>query len=914
MVCCLRIGRAHGCMESAMDQDDQLFGDEEEELSADGKPAEAGVLEALDALTGIPHLARNLTHAQRVLDRPPKYAPFPASLDERLVTALRARGIEQLYSHQAKAIESALAGRDVVVVTPTASGKTLCFHVPVVQEILARPSSRALFLFPTKALAQDQYTELHDLTHSAGGDIKVYTFDGDTPSNARRAIRMAGHVVLTNPDMLHTGIMPHHTTWIKLFENLRYVVIDEVHHYRGVFGSHVSNVLRRLARICEFYGSHPQFICCSATIANPAEIAETLTGRTFDLIDDNGAPAGEKYFLFYNPPIVNEELGIRRGVVNETRRIATRFLAADVPTIVFARSRMRVEILLTYLRKTMLKLHRNPERIAGYRGGYLPNERRAIEQGVKSGALTGVVSTNALELGIDIGQLKAAIIAGYPGSVASTWQQAGRAGRKSGSSVVVLVASSSPLDQFLITHPSYFFSKAPESAIVNPDNTAVLANHIKCAAFELPFVDGEKFGEVDPTPVLRYLEEQHVVRHSGNKWYWSSDVYPSEGISLRSASSENFVVVNIADKNRIMAEVDYDSAPYMIHTEAIYMHMSQTFYIENLDWDRRTAYARPQQVDYYTDALAKTDIRVIQADLCESFIPSGSEETDEGSEQQTETVEHGTAGTADIPAAKTGTSAAGGGGDLSSTELPAQRLSRGEEYPLSKAPLDAPAASRDVPEYGPDDVRRIYESGQPRRDSGPKTAPDVHVPRLNLSIRNPLLSRNFGEVVVSTLVAKFKKIRFETHENIGYGDVHVPTLEMQTESYWLTFHPESREWMETAGLDLGSGLSGLASLFSNIVPLFVLCDPRDVVSVPMVRSPHDDCPAVYIYDRYPGGIGLSRRIYDIDQQILTAADDLVSHCGCGSGCPSCVGPELEAGASAKLSTRVLLEATRIALS
>lgn len=827
---------------------------------------DSGVYGALLAILGIPHIARNVTHVHHIPERPPRYADFPAELTPAVAEALRQRGITSLYTHQAQAVEAVLAGQDVVVVTPTASGKTLCFNVPVLHELLARPESRALYLFPTKALAQDQYLELHTLAQATGSPIKVYTFDGDTPANARRAIRMAGNLVLTNPDMLHTGILPHHTGWIKLFERLRYVVIDEIHQYRGVFGSHMANVLRRLARVCEFYGTRPQFICCSATVANPRELAETLTDRKFTLVDDNGAPAGEKYFIFYNPPVVNEELGIRRGVVNEARRVAARFLAADVQTIVFARSRMRVEVLLNYLRKTMLKLHRNPNRIAGYRGGYLPNERRLIEQGVKSGEILGVVSTNALELGIDIGQLKAAVIAGYPGSIASTWQQAGRAGRKAEAAVAVLIGSSSPLDQYLIAHPDYFFGNAPESAIVNPDNVAILANHVKCASFELPFTDDETFGDVSPLPVLQYLENEHVLRHAGGKWHWSSDTFPSEGVSLRSASAENFVVVNVADKDRILAEVDYDSAPFLIHTEAIYMHFGQTYYIENLDWDRRTAYARAQASDYYTDALAKTDIRVLQVDLTESIDAQRRLE----------------------PEAPT-------------------RPPREEEFPIVGASSGPPAAA-DYPHYGPEKVRALIEGAQHERTAYEEGHHAPPAPALNLTMPCPAVSRNFGEVVVSTIVAKFKKIRFETHENIGYGDVHVPPLEMQTEAYWLTFAAGTKERMEAAGLDLGAGLGGLATLLSNVIPLFVLCDPRDVVSVPMVRAIHDEMPTLYVYDRYPGGIGLARKVYDLDRQILRAASGILSGCTCSTGCPSCVGPAAELSERGKLSARVLLEA------
>ena len=821
----------------------------------------------LDALLGVRHIRNNIAHIHELPEREPRFAEFPEGLDPRLLDALRSRGYARPYTHQASAIGHALAGRDCVVVTPTASGKTLCFNVPVVQRILDEPEARALYLFPTKALAQDQYLELHELTRAAGGDIKVYTFDGDTPASARKAIRSAGSIVLTNPDMLHTGILPLHTQWIRLFENLRYVVIDEIHTYRGVFGSHVANVLRRLQRICAFYGSRPCFVCASATIANPREITESLLGRRVELVDNNGAPAGRKYFILYNPPVVNEELGIRRGVVNEARRLAARALATEAQTIVFARSRMRVEVLLNYLRKTMRRLHKDPNRVAGYRGGYLPNERRTIEQGVKSGRILGVVSTNALELGIDIGQLRVAIIAGYPGSIASTWQQAGRAGRKAETSLAIMVASSSPLDQYLVGHPGFLFGRAPESAVVNPDHVQIYAEHVKCAAFELPFEDGEPFGGYHPLPLLQYLEDQRILRHTGNRWHWSSDVYPSEHVSLRSASTENFVVVNVTRNNEIMAEVDYDSAPFLIHTEAIYMHLGETYYIDRLDWERRTAYARPQKSDYYTDALSKTDIRVLRVDQSADAFGSPDDDAPDS-----------------------------GGHDVS----PMSRIRSGEEYPLSPKPDAAPPAARDLPPHGPDEVRRAMEDAPAPLDPV-RPAPTVPM------IGQPMLSRNFGEVVVSTLVAKFKKIRFESHENIGYGDVSVPVLETQTEAYWLTLLPETADRLETAGADLGAALSGVATLLAQAAPLHLLCDPSDLRAVPMVRAPHDNLPAIYICDRYPGGIGLARKFFDIDLHVLLAARDILAGCPCGDGCPSCVGPDIELGANAKRGALILLE-------
>src|SRR5229473_1716638 len=407
------------------------------------------------------------------------------------------KGVTQLYSHQAMAAEAVREGRNVVVVTPTASGKTLCYNLPVLNAILENSDARALYLFPTKALAQDQLAELHDLCRRLEDRFGVFTYDGDTPSDARKAIRERGHIVLSNPDMLHTGILPHHTRWQRLFENLRYVVLDELHTYRGVFGSHLANVLRRLRRIARFYGSNPQFICSSATIANPGELATRLADTDFEVIEENGAPAGEKFFIFYNPPVVNRFLGIRRSYINETSRVAQEFLKRNLQTIVFANSRLHTEVLLTYLKQSNPPPPGRADTIRGYRGGYLPGERREIERGLRDGGIRGVVSTNALELGIDIGSLDAAVMAGYPGTIASTWQRAGRAGRRSGSSCAVLVASSAPLDQFIVQHPNYFFERSPEHAFVQPDNLEILVNHLKCAAFELPIASTETYGGVD---------------------------------------------------------------------------------------------------------------------------------------------------------------------------------------------------------------------------------------------------------------------------------------------------------------------------------------------------------------------------------------------------------------------------------
>ncbi|HZB25238.1 MAG TPA: DEAD/DEAH box helicase, partial [Vicinamibacterales bacterium] len=413
-----------------------------------------------------------VTAAQRIPAVEAEFAPYPDGTDERLRAALAARGVEQLYTHQAEAFAHILARRNVVTTTPTASGKTLCYNAPVLNAILQDPSARALYLFPTKALAQDQLAELHALselvTRGTETQIGVFTYDGDTPSDARRAIRGKAHVVLSNPDMLHSGILPHHPRWAKLFENLRFVIIDELHAYRGVFGSHLGNIIRRLHRVCRHYGSDPIFICSSATIANPRELAESLTGRPFELVERSGAPRGEKFFLFVNPPVVNAQLGIRRSYLSEARRVALEFLKHNLQLILFAQSRLAVEILTTYLKDAFHGPPGAADVIRGYRGGYLPNRRREIEKGLREANVRAVVSTNALELGIDIGALDVSVMAGYPGTIAATWQRAGRAGRRTTRSAAVLVASSAPIDQFVVRNPSYFFDGSPEHALINP--------------------------------------------------------------------------------------------------------------------------------------------------------------------------------------------------------------------------------------------------------------------------------------------------------------------------------------------------------------------------------------------------------------------------------------------------------------
>ncbi len=726
--------------------------------------------------------------------RPAECVPFPDTVDERLRGALVARGVDQLYTHQAEALERIQAGCNVVVVTPTASGKTLCYNLPVLDRLVKDDESRAMYLFPTKALAMDQLHEFQGAVEALGADIRAFTYDGDTPQDARKAIRERANVVLTNPDMLHAGILPHHTKWAKCFENLRYVVLDELHYYRGVYGSHLANVIRRLRRIAEFYGSKPQFICCSATIANPKELAEALVEEPFELVDRNGAPSGEKYFIFYNPPVVNRQLGIRRSYLHEARRIALDFLDHAQQTLVFANNRLATEVLITYLKDAAHKRRMVPEAVRGYRGGYLPKERREIERGLREGKIRAVVSTNALELGIDIGTLDVVVMAGYPGAIAPTWQRAGRAGRRQTTSVAVLVASSAPLDQYVVEHPDYFFGQSPERARVNPDNLEVLINHLKCAAFELPLKDGEKFGPHETERLCRFLEELGLLHQSAGMWHWTSDAYPADEVSLRAVTSDNFVVINTTRQNEVIAEVSFPAALTELHEKAIYLHEARQYQVEKLDYEARKAYVSEVECDYFTDAIDHTQVK---------------------------------------------------------------ELDRFEERPLQE------------------------------------------------------VSAAHGEVRVNTQVVGFKKLKFYTLENVGAGNLSLPEQEMHTSAFWLHFPEVFLAGLgEMTAARKQSGLVGLGNALRTIAALLLMCDPRDLgvsLSDDIAEGVTTFEPNLYLFDNYPGGVGLSAPLFKMTDKLLSGARELIRDCRCESGCPSCVGPIGEVGEGGKQTALRILE-------
>ena len=765
-----------------------------------------------------PNISPNITDLRVFPKREGQYRPFPEFIHSVLREAFRQKGIEKLYSHQAEAIEAIHQGKDIVIVTPTASGKTLCYNVPVLNSKLSSLVSKALYLFPTKALSQDQMFELQNLIDLIEKPVATFTYDGDTPADARQAIRTQGDVVITNPDMLHTAILPHHTKWMSFFQNLKFVVIDELHSYRGVFGSHMTNVLRRLDRICRFYGSKPQFICCSATIANPKELAEKLLGREVLLIDRSGAPSSEKVFIFYNPPVVNKELGLRESHVNAARRLASPFIKEGIQTILFTTSRLQVEVLTKYLKDRYEKRLEEKGMIRGYRGGYLPLVRREIEKGLREKEIRAVVSTNALELGIDIGDLDVCFLVGYPGSITSTYQQAGRAGRRAAKSVAVLIARSQPLDQFIIENPGYFFEKSPEHGLINPDNLLILLSHIQCAAFELPFSDGERFGREDLGEMLKYLEEKGTLHYVNKHWYWTQDAYPAEKVSLRSATEENFVVIDTSKgREEVIAEVDFTGAHTTLYEGAVYLCESEPYTVERLDYPNRRAYVKKTQGDYYTDAIDYTHVSIL-----EGFEKKPGKETE---------VEH-------------------------------------------------------------------------------------------------------GEVQVATRVVGYKKIKFYTLENLGYGKIELPDLQFHTSSYWITFVRSLTDRLPYPRLEIIDGILGLGYALHSMAALHLMCDPHDLhrcvgdrgakwflrlsrdskgfytsfdspEEIPQDRMDLFE-PTLFIYDNYPGGMGFSPQLFDDSKVLLEKTLRLISRCECQSGCPSCVGPIKEVGERSKEVALALL--------
>jgi len=785
------------------------------------------VTEIARALRADPELRGGLEHWRELPPRPAICDPLPEGLDPRLAKVLRERGLGELWSHQARAIRHALAGEDVLVATPTASGKTLCYTVPVVQSLLAsRGTSRALFLFPTKALSQDQSASLTALVEAIGEPWHAHTYDGDTPPSVRRTLRDRGHLILTNPWMLHTGILPNHAKWAELFRDLEYVVIDEVHTLSGVFGSSVANVLRRLVRIAKHYGSSPRFLCCSATLRDGAAHAEKLLGRRPVVIDEDGSPAGARLFSVYNPPLLNPVAGLRANALEEARVLARHLCGPDHQTIFFCRRRTAVEVLTRYLRAEAAELGLRPEEVRGYRGGYLPLLRREIEAGLRTGEVKVVVSTNALELGIDIGSLDVAVLVGYPGSQASFWQRAGRVGRRGKPSLVVQIAQSDPVDQFLAHHPDYLFGAPQERLATDPDNLVILSEQLKCAAFELPFRAGASPGSLDDpsygavpnaAEILDYLaEESDFLLERDRAWYWMADAYPAQDVSLEGGEPDNVVILDV-ETEKAIGEIDREGSLTTVHEGAIYQVEGETWIVERFDYANRRAYVRQVDTDYFTDAQTESEVRVLRLE---------------------------------------------------------ERLRRTR----AEAPVADPILSEGTPSLG---EAPLWRDGE-----------DCSVWR--------------GEVHVTTLATQYKKIRFYTRENVGAEDISLPPEELDTEAFVLTLSEETASELGLSGGDRGAAGHGGGALVRRVAPLYVRCQPRDLGSSTQVKSPHFGRPALFLYDRVQGGVGLSELLFAGYRDVLAAALEVVRGCGCRGGCPACVGPPEEVGPLGKETATAIL--------
>ena len=715
-----------------------------------------------------------IAHIEEIPEREASFSDLEGGLHPEIASGLEAQGITELYQHQADAVSATRKGEHAVIVTSTASGKTLCYQIPTFERLLDNPDSTALYLFPTKALAQDQARGLVRFGQDREAlQVVSGTYDGDTPPDLRRKLREEGQIILTNPDMLHQGILPNHPRWGRFFQQLKYVVIDEVHAYRGIFGSHVSNVIRRMRRICNHYGVSPQCICCSATIANPKEHAEALVGQPMTLVDKDGSPRGRRRFMFWNPPFLEGSTVDRRSPNTEARWWLTKLLQQRIQAIAFVRARTTAEVIYRHCQEDLARISpKLANSIRAYRGGYLPSERREIERQLFEGELLAVVSTNALELGIDIGGLDSALIVGYPGTIASMWQQAGRAGRNADESLVVYIAQNAPIDQFLMRTPGYFFGQSPEHATIDPQNPHISVGHLRCALRELPVhpQEGEVFGEFTGA-LLEILEEEGQARELEGKWYYAKSGYPAAEVSLRNMSDKTYTIIEDTENGpNVIGTLDEMSAFFQLHTHAVYMHNAQTYFVDKLDVDRKIANVAAKGLDYYTQAVDDTGIRVNETE----------------------------------------------------SEL----------------------------------KWRVSDTC-------------------------------FGEVTVSTLVMMFKKVKFEDRDSIGWENLDLPEIKLDTTSCWVIPPREALRLCRDHGRVPTEGMKGIANVMAAVAPLFAMCDPADIGTT--IDSSNNGRSTVFLYDRYPGGIGFAEKIHEMLEEVMTACWMVVSECDCEDGCPSCVG-------------------------
>lgn len=715
-----------------------------------------------------------ITHIENISPRKPNYGELKTPLNEHLESVLQTQGIKKLYSHQVSAIESIREGKDITIVTSTASGKTLCYNIPVIETLLNNPEARALYLYPTKALAQDQLKKLFLFKELDGSiDFDIGTYDGDTPTSTRKKLRDSGRIILSNPDMLHASILPNHSRWSSFFTNIRFIVIDEIHAYKGIFGSNVANLMKRLNRVCKHYKSSPQFICCSATISNPKELAENITGHEMTLVDNDGSPKGSKKFILWNPPFVDDGKTERRSPNSEATRLMVELIRNRIQTITFVQTRVLAELIYRYCQESLQRIRPSlAESIKAYRSGYLPEVRREIEKKLFSGELLGVVSTSALELGIDIGGLDACIIVGYPGTISSTWQRAGRAGRGKEDSLVILVGHNNPIDQYLMKHTKYFFDQPVENVVISVDNPHIMVGHLRCATNELPMTveDEQIFGESAPA-ILTLLEDDNQVKYVGDKWYWTGKGYPARDFSLRDMAENNYNIIDTTDnKNVVIGMLDEFSAFMLVHDQAIYMQESETYFVKKLDLTQKIAYVEKVVVDYYTQSITEQKIRVDEKEF---------------------------------------------------------------EKELEKCKVC------------------------------------------------------FGQVTVTSITIMFRKIKLYSLDSIGFGNLDLPPQELETSALWIIPPASALERVKQYGRIAGEGMMGIGNALTGVIPLYVICDYMDIG--PVVDSTNTGVPTIFIYDRYPGGLGFAEKSYDLIDQIMESCLELISSCPCEYGCPSCVG-------------------------
>jgi len=721
-----------------------------------------------------------MIHTRDIPPRDAQYGDLKRPLNPRLEATLKSQGIERLYLHQATAIDAIRDGRNIVVVTSTASGKTLCYNIPILEAVLEDDRTRALYLYPTKALAQDQlkklirYKEIDPLF-----DFELGTYDGDTPTSTRKKLRDSASLILSNPDMLHASILPNHSRWSDFFTNLKFIVIDEIHAYRGIFGSNVANLMKRLNRVCEHYGSSPQFICCSATISNPKELAEKITDHEMLLVDNDGSPKGPKKFIFWNPPFIDEGKTERRSPNSEARRLMVELIRNRVQTITFVQARVLTELIYRYCQEDLQRISPSlANSIRAYRGGYLPEDRREIERMLFSGELLGVVSTNALELGIDIGGLDACIIVGYPGTISSTWQRAGRAGRGSEEALIILIGHNNPIDQYMMGNPRYFFDQPMENVVISVDNPYIMVGHLRCAANELPVTlkDEQKFGDTAPS-VLNILEEHQDVSFAGNRWYWTGKGYPATDFGLRNMAENNYTIIDTTDnRNQVIGLLDEFSAFMLVHTQAIYMHEAETYFVKELNIKQKIAYVEKVVVDYYTQAVTEMNIRIDQKETEKRLIP--------------------------------------------------------------------------------DQVNNTTKAC-------------------------------FGQVTVTSTTIMFRKIKLYSLDSIGFGNLDLPPQELETTAFWIIPSSSALERVKDYGRIPSEGMMGIGNALIGIIPIYVICDYMDIG--PVVNSSNTGVPTIFIFDKYPGGLGFAEKSYEMLDQIMESCLQLIKNCPCDNGCPSCVG-------------------------